>query len=110
MISRPETADELCEFVHCCRWMAISIPDITRRVAPLVEILQQAYAKVGRRTKRSIRGIQLQSLSWGERHEKAFLELQNSLRNAVQLSYPKAGKVSCVYIDAFQRHWSEVVT
>lgn len=98
----PETADGLCQFVHCCRWIAVSIPDFARRVAPLVDILEEAYRVTGRRTKRSIRGLSLRKLSWGAVHESAFRELQNSIRNAVQLMYPKTGKVICVYTDASQ--------
>lgn len=90
--------------------MALTIPDFTRRGAPLADILEKSYAKVGRRTKQCIRGIRLQSLSWGEVHENYFLQLQDSLRNAVQLSYPKVRRVICVYTDASQWFWSGVVT
>lgn len=109
-MSLPETADELCEFVHCCRWMAVAIPDFVRRVAPLVALLESAYTKAGRRTKRSIRGMPLRTLSWGTTHEAAFRDLQDNIRNAVQLSYPRDGKVICVFTDASQRYWSGVVT
>lgn len=106
----PQTADEVCQFVHCCRWMAISIPDFARRVAPLVAVLEEAYTRSGRRTKRSIRGIQLRTLSWGAEHQRAFTDLQNSLRDAVKLAYPKPGRVLCVYTDASDRFWSGIVT
>lgn len=41
----PEPADELCQFVHCCRWMSVSIPDFLPRVASPVDMLEEAYKK-----------------------------------------------------------------
>ena len=109
-LSSPTTADALCEFVHCCRWMEIAIPEFVRRAAPLTQLLETAYIKSGRRTKRSIRGMPLRTLSWGNTHEKAFRELQNNLRNAVEFSYLRAEQVVCVFTDASKQHWSGVVT
>lgn len=85
----PKTAAELGEFIYCCRWRSIAIPDFNRRLAPLSSVLEEAYSKSGRRTKRSIKNIALRHLSWGTTHAKVFHELQETLRNAVELSYPK---------------------
>ena len=106
----PKTVDEVCEFVHCCRWMSIAIPDFAKRVAPLVALLEEAYTKTGRRTKRSIRGMLLQSLSWGASHVQAFHELQDTLRNALEMAHPKPDHVVCVFTDASEYYWSGVVS
>lgn len=90
--------------------MAIVIPDFNRRVEPLNEVLEAAYLKAGRRTKRAIKGMCLRNLSWGAIHETVFQSLQNSLRKAVKLSYPKDGKELCVYTDASDKFWSGLVT
>lgn len=50
-MSLAATADELCDFIHCCRWMSIVIPGISTRVAPLVEALESAYKGKGSRKK-----------------------------------------------------------
>ena len=73
----PETGEELCQFIHCCRWMSLAIPNFAERIAPLSEVLEKAYAKSGRRTKRSIRSMELRNLSWGKMHEKKIFELQD---------------------------------
>lgn len=106
----PSTAAELGEFIYCCRWMAIAIPDFTRRVGPLTEILERAYAVSGKRTKRSVRNIPLQKLSWGPTHSAAFVSLQETLQSAVKLSYLDPSKEVCIYTDASDRYWSAVVT
>ncbi len=106
----PRTADELAQFIYCCRWMSVCIPNFVHIVAPLHEILEEAYKKSGRRTKRSIKSIALSSLSWGAIHESSFKKLQDTLRNAVKLSYPKEGHELCLYTDASDKYWSAVVT
>lgn len=95
-IALPQTAEELAQFLYCCRWMSQVIPDFVGRIIPLTEILDSAYARSGRRTNRSIRAISLQSLSWGPTHERVFLDLQESLRNSVQLAHPDPKKSVCV--------------
>ena len=84
----PQTVDELSQFVHCCRWMPLSIPDFVRRIAPLANVLEEAHMVSEKRTTQSIKGMQLRSLSWGTELESAFLDIQDTLRNAVKLSYP----------------------
>lgn len=106
----PQTAGELCQFINCLRWMSNSIPQFAERSAPLVEVLEEAYKKSGRRTKRSIQNMLLQTLSWGDRHVKAFKSLQDTIRSAVSMAFPKANKRICMYTDASDRFWSAVIT
>lgn len=106
----PNTADELAEFVYCTRWMSVCIPDFARRIAPLVELLDKAYKKSGRRTKKSIKNIKLRELSWGATHTKSFESLQESLRDAVRMSYVDPKKVICVFTDASDKFWAGIVT
>ena len=106
----PKTAEELAQFIYCCRWMSLSIPDFARRIAPLTGILEEAYKKSGKRTKKSIRKTALSSLSWGPQHEETFFNLQYSLKTAVTLSYPDPEKSICIFTDASERFWSGVVT
>ena len=109
-VASPINAGELCEFVQCIRWMTLCIPDCTKRLAPLVDVLERPHKKAGRRTKREIKGISLRDLSWGKEHEEAFKSLQDTIRNAVTLSYLKEDKVVCVFTDASDKYWSRVVT
>lgn len=109
-ISEPVTADELAEFVYCTRWMSNAIPSFSERVAPSVNIMEAAFKKSGKRTKRSIKKYNLRDLSWGTPHINAFKSVQESLREAVKLAYVDPDKVTCVFTDASDKHWSGVVT
>ena len=106
----PTSAGEVSQFFHCCRWMSLAIPNFAARVAPLTEVLEEAHKLSGKRTRKSIQNIALSSLSWGAVHEKAFRNLQDTLRSAVELSYPEPEKEICIFTDASERFWSGVVT
>lgn len=88
-MDEPNTAAELQEFIYCCRWMLYSIPDFAARVSLLTELLEKASKKSGKRTKGSIKNIGLNNLSWGTTNVQVLHELQDTLRNAVRLSYLK---------------------
>lgn len=109
-IEKPQSAGELCEFIHCLHWMSISIPNFHERIEKLNEVLERAYDRAGRRTKRSIKDMQLRSLSWGTEHDRVFAELQDNLRNSIQLSHLDEYKCICVHTDALDKHWAGVVT
>jgi len=106
----PKTAEELAQFIYCCRWMSLAIPNFAQRIGPLVDVLEEAYARSGKRTKKSIKKVALHTLSWGTAQEEAFRDIQDSIRSAVTLSYPDPEKVICVFTDASERYWSGVVT
>lgn len=96
----PTTAAETAELVHCCRWMSNAIPSLARRIVPLGRVLKQAYKKAGRITKNSGKNIALCGLSWETNELDAFKNLQDTLQNAVKLSYPKSNFMLCVFKDA----------
>ena len=68
--------------------MSLAIPDFARRVAPLADVLEEAHPRSGRSTKTSKQGMDLTSLSLGTIQSHAFQNLQDTPRNAVELSYP----------------------
>lgn len=109
-IHLPRTAGELCEYVHCLQWMSNGIPDFANRVAPLKQVLEEAYAISGSRTKKSIKSIQLTSLSWSVGHDELFRAFQEQLRETVKLSHRDSKKTLCVFTDASDAFWSGVVT
>ncbi len=109
-MKEPETASELSQFVHCVQWMRISIPNFAQRISSLASVLEKAYKSVGRRTTRAIKNITLQKLSWGDAEREAFVSLQNSLCNAVRLSYQDPDWVTCLFTDASDKYWSAIIT
>ena len=106
----PEYADELSTFIYCCRWMQISLPGFVKHVHVLNEVLEKAYRKTGKRTKKAIRGLPLRTLSWNDGHVNAFMAIKDSIIEAVRLSYPDPNMVPCVFTDASDFYWSGVVT
>lgn len=60
----PTTAGELCQYLNAVAWMRNAIPHFAERVAPLYKLLEAAYTKSRKRTKRSIASITLSSLGW----------------------------------------------
>lgn len=105
-----KTADELCQFVHCARWMSSSIPNFARTCEPLNEILEKAYVRAWKRKKRAIKNIRLADFGWEEEQSKAFRKIQDSITNAIKLSFAKKGWTICVYTDASKIFWSRVIT
>lgn len=60
-----EKSGQLCQFVYCCRWMALPSPNFVSPVAPLTDLLESAYASVGRRTRRDILELSVRTFSSG---------------------------------------------
>ena len=106
----PVTASELSQFVNCLQWMCNFIPDFSQRVAPLREILEEAYALSGKRTSKSIKSIRLTFLGWNDKYIKAFWDLIQQLREAVKLAHRDHSKSLCIYPDASDENWAAVVT
>lgn len=104
-----ETAEALCEFVHCTRWMGMLIPHFARKATPLVNKLETAYKEKIRRTKRAIEGNSLQKLPWVTDQKIPFKDIQSSLRNDIALSHPEPEKTLCIYTDASEKFWSVAV-
>lgn len=82
-------------------------------IHPLTTTLEDAYKKVGKRWKSSLKWIDLRNLITclsGKIHEQAFTSVQNTLLNAVKLSYPKQGHVNRVFTNALDKFWARIVT
>ena len=106
----PETAGDLCQYIHCLQWMPLTISDFSDRVALLRDVLEEAYVRSGKRTRKSIQRITLSQLSWGPAHVATFHSLQEQLRQSVTLSHRISDQALCVYSDVSDEHWAAVVT
>lgn len=38
----PKAADEICQFINCCRWMSPSIPEFHATIDPVTTVLEEA--------------------------------------------------------------------
>ncbi len=96
----PSTTLEVCKYIHCLQWMSATIAKFPERIAPLRDIVEEAYAISGSRTRRSIEKIRLSSLSRGPIQEEAFLSLQKQIRESVKLAHRNTTKMLCLFSDA----------
>lgn len=46
---------ELCEYVHAVTRLSVGIPYFAHRIGLLCELLELAYTKIGKRTKKSLK-------------------------------------------------------
>lgn len=94
----PRFPSELCEFVHCFRWMACCILDFSRRITKLNDVLEKDYSMRSKHTKKSVKHLRLDSLGCTEEHTECYRSIQDSLREAVRQSYTKNKLCNlCIY-------------
>ena len=83
---------------------------IFRTALLLRDVLEEAYVRPGKRTRKSIQKITLSQLSWGPANVATFHSLQEQLRQSVTLSHRISDQALCAYTDASDKHWAAVVT
>lgn len=106
---RPTTANQLQQFLCATNWMRTSIPEYSKKISPLHELMECCYKKAGKRTKRSVAKISLVGL-WGAKHDDAICNVKNHLAHAVSLAHPKDNRDLCLFTDASDAHWAAVLT
>lgn len=89
-VKNPERANKLQQFLCASNWLRIRIPDYSRTIAALHKLMEEFYAKAGRRTKKAVRKISLAGL-WGAEHTSAFEQIKCHLFNVLKLCHPKEG-------------------
>lgn len=105
----PQMGSELQQLICTTNWMRTSIPNYSLIVQPLHDLLEDAYKKAGKRTKKGVEKIRI-SESWGTAHTEAFNKVIAQLAAATKLSLPKKGYRTCLFTDASDRHWSAILT
>lgn len=85
--------------------MSSAIPRHAERAAPLLDMLEAAYKKNGKRNNKSIPKINLQSLRWGDEQSKALQSLQEKLQNVVKTTRRDPSMHICVQTDARDAFW-----
>jgi len=109
-IEKPVSGDQLQQFLCAANWMRAAIPEFTKTMAPLAELLEKVYKDVGRRTRRAASKVKLQELGWNEEYTKAFDDMKTALAHAITLAYPDSDKALCLFTDASDHHWSGILT
>ena len=110
-MKEPSNGSDLQQFVCALNWMRTCIPEFSKLIAPLQNILEEVYkVQKGKRTKKAAAKVILSDVGWGNEHNDSFRKCQNALENAVTLAYPSPEKRFCLYSDASEKFWSSVVT
>ena len=107
--SEPVNAAELSQYVHALTWMANVIPRFAERVAPLRRLLELAYKRAGKRTKKSITRFKLRELGWNQEHSDSFQGLQQQLVDCVTTAHRNPSKHLCAFTDASEKYWAAAV-
>ena len=108
-MKRPKMAHELQQLLCATNWMRTSLPNYAAMIAPLHTLLEQVYAKVGKRTKAAIRKQTINS-SWGREHDEAFNIIKTQLAATVKLAHVKENYHICLFTDASESHWAAILT
>ena len=108
-MKKPMMADELQQLLCATNWMRSSIPAYAETIAPLHELMEQAYKKAGKRTKHAVRKISLAS-DWGANHDAAFDSIIKQLAAKVKIAHPKPDHITCLFTDASDTHWAAILT
>lgn len=106
---KPTHADQLQQLLCATNWMRNSIPTYSTTIAPLHKLLEDAYKTAGKRTKKAVRRIRLDS-SWGAEHDRSFELIKKQLAASTKLAHPKVDHTMCLFTDASESHWAAILT
>ena len=90
--------------------MKAGIPEFNKLIEPLHRLMEDVYARAGKRTKTCVARVALHDAGWNESHKNAFQKCKEALSSQVKLSHRDYSKRLCVYTDASDSVWSGVVT
>lgn len=91
---RPTMTGELQQLLCATNWMRNSLPAYAQAIAPLHDLLENAYAKAGKRTKAAVRKLSI-GASWGTEHDVAFGNIKQQLSAAIKLAHVKENSFLC---------------
>jgi transposase InsO family protein len=106
----PRTGADLQQFLCALQWLKQGIPNFTALVAPLHDILEIVYDRAGKRTKRAVARITLDSVGWGPSEKQAFDDCRGALAHQVTLAHRDDAKRLCIFTDASDTAWSGILT
>lgn len=108
-MKQPRTGAELQQFLCATNWMRPSLPDYSRLIHPLHELMESIYTAAGKRTKKAATKFNLDD-QWGVEHTHCFNAIQNQLAASTKLAFPKSTHALCLFTDASDTHWAAVLT
>lgn len=106
----PMNACGFCEYICSIGGMRSQNSDHAGRVAPLHGLLELAFKRTGKRTKRSIKSTPLFTICWNIAQKTCFRDLQSTLSAQLHLDHQSKSLQLCIFTDASDRFWASVVT
>ena len=106
----PTNGAQLQQLLCAMQWVRTAIPKFSKVISELQEMMENAYQKAGKRTKRAVAKISLAAMKWEERHTESFERCKKALANQCTLTYRDNSKRLCLYTDSSDTVWSGILT
>lgn len=90
--------------------MSNAISKFLRYSSPLIAALRKAYAQAENRKESALRKVILYKAFSGPKHEVMFRDQENTLKSAIQMTFPKPSKPIFLFTDALDKFWAEFET
>jgi hypothetical protein len=84
-MQEPQSGADLVQYVAAVNWMRSAIPNYSKRVAPLQEVLAKVFEGKSRRLKKAAAAVSLLPL-WGPEEKAAFKDLQAAIMDSMTLA------------------------
>lgn len=92
------------------QWPRTSIPNFQSLITQLHNFLESVNTHVGKRTKRAVGRVSLDTVGWTPEHTIAFDACKTAITARVHLAHRDESKRLCIYTDASDTHWPGIVT
>eukprot|EP00178_Gracilaria_changii_P000257 TRINITY_DN1027_c0_g1_i1.p2 TRINITY_DN1027_c0_g1~~TRINITY_DN1027_c0_g1_i1.p2 ORF type:complete len:1106 (+),score=114.18 TRINITY_DN1027_c0_g1_i1:5972-9289(+) len=106
----PTNGAHLQQFVCAMQWVKTGIPNFANLISTLHDFMERIYESAGKRTKRAVAAVQLETLGWSETELNAFHNCKEALSRLVTLAHCDDRLRLCIYTDASDTNWSGIVT
>jgi hypothetical protein len=105
----PVTGADLQQFFCALNWMRSALPEFSRLVGPLHDLLEVVYQRAAwKRTKTAAAKVPLSEVGWTALHADDFRECQRLW--SVQKHWHTHPPLTCLYADTSDAFWSSVIT
>lgn len=110
-LGMPSTPRQLQQFYHAINWLRGSIPNFSRLIGPVHDLLEQQY-KLTKKNKRTAKALgKLTSIvGWNATHAQIVKDVKDRLVHAAHHAYPDDTLDRHILLDASLDGWSLLVT
>ena len=112
LVSRPipSKGNELQQFLGAVQWLAESLPDHARLVAPLQSLMGSIIKDAGSSKSRKVARYRLSDMGWSEEHTRCYYAVLDRLKSSVLLAHPRSDYEFCLFTDSSDLGWGAALT